>query len=271
MDPIIETYNACCERLPATPSKFHYVFNIRDVSRVVEGLCLATPDKIETVDQAVRLLRHEIVRIFSDRLVDSIDRAVVDGRIEETLSSHFGSQKENALQDPLIFGDFRMALERLQEEEDPRLYEDMGDYKSIRTIFDAVLDEYNIDNKPMSLVLFESALAHLVRVFRIIRLPRGNAMLVGVGGSGKQSLTKLATFTAGYQIFEITLARGYGDAEFREDLKSLYKLLADGEVTFLFTDAIRTVKEIIDSGEIGEITYFDSVRINLGLFQYLHF
>ena len=183
MDPIIETYNACCERLPATPSKFHYVFNIRDVSRVVEGLCLATPDKIETVDQAVRLLRHEIVRIFSDRLVDSIDRAVVDGRIEETLSSHFGSQKENALQDPLIFGDFRMALERLQEEEDPRLYEDMGDYKSIRTIFDAVLDEYNIDNKPMSLVLFESALAHLVRVFRIIRLPRGNAMLVGVGGS----------------------------------------------------------------------------------------
>jgi dynein heavy chain len=245
MDPIIETYNACCERLPATPSKFHYVFNIRDVSRVVEGLCLATPDKIETVDQAVRLLRHEIVRIFSDRLVDSIDRAVVDGRIEETLSSHFGSQKENALQDPLIFGDFRMALERLQEEEDPRLYEDMGDYKSIRTIFDAVLDEYNIDNKPMSLVLFESALAHLVRVFRIIRLPRGNAMLVGVGGSGKQSLTKLATFTAGYQIFEITLARGYGDAEFREDLKSLYKLLADGEVTFLFTDA-----HVVDEGQL---------------------
>merc|ERR1711871_1520027 len=120
-----------------------------------------------------------------------------------------------------------------------------GDYKTIRKIFDNVLDEYNIDNKPMSLVLFETALAHLIRVFRIIRLPRGNAMLVGVGGRGKQSLTKLATFADGYKIFEIILARGYGDSEFREDLKSLYKMLNDGEVTFLFTDA-----HVVDEGQL---------------------
>jgi predicted dehydrogenase len=38
--------------------------------------------------------------------------------------------------------------------------------------------------------------------------------------------------------------------------------------TFLFTGAVMKIKEIIDSGEIGEVTYFDSVRVNLGLFQH---
>ena len=89
----------------------------------------------------------------------------------------------------------------------------------------------------MSLVLFEMALEHLTRIARIIRTPRGNALLVGVGGSGKQSLTRLAAFTAGYRLFEVTLVRNYGEAEFREDLKALYKLAGTGPVVFLFTDA----------------------------------
>lgn len=37
--------------------------------------------------------------------------------------------------------------------------------------------------------------------------------------------------------------------------------------TFIYTGAVRKVKEIVDSGQLGEVKYFDSVRINLGLFQ----
>ena len=54
---------------------------------------------------------------------------------------------------------------------------------------------------------------------------QGNALLVGVGGSGKQSLAKLAAFMSGCEVFEITLTRGYDEATFREDLKQLYTLL----------------------------------------------
>ena len=38
--------------------------------------------------------------------------------------------------------------------------------------------------------------------------------------------------------------------------------------TFVYTGAVRRMKEIIDAGELGELYYFDSVRVNLGLFQH---
>ena len=94
---------------------------------------------------------------------------------------------------------------------DPKLYEDCGDFKKVREKFDFLLQEYNYDenNIEMNLVLFSDALDHLTKIYRIVGLPLGHALLVGYGGSGKQSLTKLASFSAKYRLFTITLTRGY--------------------------------------------------------------
>lgn len=90
----------------------------------------------------------------------------------------------------------------------------------------------------MNLVLFDDAVEHATRIQRVIRMDQGNALLVGVGGSGKQSLTRLAAFAAGCEIFEIKLSRGYSESTFREDLKILYNKLGieNKKIVFLFGD-----------------------------------
>jgi dynein heavy chain len=72
-------------------------------------------------------------------------------------------------------------------------------------------------------VFFQHAVDHVCRLARVLRQPRGNAMLVGVGGSGKRSLTCFAAHISGFKTFQIELSRGYGAMEFREDLKKLYR------------------------------------------------
>ncbi|OQR81950.1 dynein heavy chain, partial [Thraustotheca clavata] len=237
-DMLLRLFDVILEKLPPAPSKFHYIFNLRDLGRVCEGICLATTDKFDSGSKLVRLWRNEVTRIFSDRLTSQTDIAVVDSAMTGLIKEVFPSEAEAALVNPLIFGDYNDCRNRLSGSgEDLRLYQDMESYKRIQSIFEEVLETYNLDNKPMTLVLFEMALEHLSRILRIIRNPLGHALLIGVGGSGKQSLSRLATFTAGYELFEIFLTRGYGEAEFRENLKDLYRKLGKNPVVFLFTDA----------------------------------
>ena len=66
--------------LPPTPSKFHYIFNLRDLSRITNGLCLTTPDRFETLDQMLRVWRNECLRVIFDRLINDSDREIVQVR-----------------------------------------------------------------------------------------------------------------------------------------------------------------------------------------------
>ena len=112
------------------------------------------------------------------------------------------------------------------------------------------------------MVLFKDALDHLTKILRLIRLPRGHALLVGYGGSGKQSLTRLAAFTAKCEIYSITLTRGYKEKDFKEDLKKLYSNLCTKQTVFMFTDA-----HVVEEGFLEYINNILTIGIPPTLFD----
>ncbi|KAL8448543.1 hypothetical protein Emed_003723 [Eimeria media] len=249
----LQLYESVVETMTRTPKKFHYIFNMRDLSRIFQGIWHANLPSAATEKTVVRLWslvcasgdecnRHECLRVFQDRLIDEQEKEYLNhNRIKTIIEELFPDVSEFALRDPIIWTDFQSALQHLEQDEiadsPNRTYDDHASFEEVRPLLERFLELHNCDNKPMNLVMFEDAIAHIARVHRIIRMDRGHALLIGVGGSGKRSVATLAIFVAGYNQFCLTPMRSYGEAELKEDLRTLITLAARRRQCLLFSDA----------------------------------
>lgn len=59
----------------------------------------------------------------------------------------------------------------------------------------------------MNLILFSDACEHISRICRVIGSPKGNSLLMGVGGSGRQSCSRLANYVMNFKIFQIEITK----------------------------------------------------------------
>ena len=70
----MDIYKQTIQKFLPTPSKSHYVFNLRDFSRVIRGVLLVPASVMKEEKKLHRLWVHEIYRVFYDRLIDNEDR-----------------------------------------------------------------------------------------------------------------------------------------------------------------------------------------------------
>ena len=73
----LQVYQETMRSFLPTPSKSHYVFNLRDFSRVIHGVLLLPAVRMTENDKLIRLWIHEIYRVFYDRLIEEEDRYVL--------------------------------------------------------------------------------------------------------------------------------------------------------------------------------------------------
>lgn len=239
-----------------TAIKFHYLFNLRDISNIFQGMLFTTGDGVRTQSDFIRLWMHESYRVYGDKMVDSKDIDFLGKIVMEVLKKGFEEIDEGeVMEKPLLFCHFAEGMG------DPK-YHQIRDFKVLDKLLNEALNGYNDLVAAMNLVLFEDAMYHICRINRILEGPRGNALLVGVGGSGKQSLTRLSAFISSIEVFQIQLKKGYSMNDMKADLSTLYLKAALKNVSsaFLMTDAqvpeekfLVLVNDMLASGEIPEL------------------
>ena len=245
-----------------TAIKFHYVFNLRDLSNIFQGILFSAKERLKEPVDFVRLFIHETSRTYGDKMVDDSDRAQLVKIQEEIVKKSFEDMDQAAIKaEPIIFAHFASGMG------EPK-YGQVKEWAQLRKLVDEAQLQYEEVNAAMNLVLFEDAMSHICRINRILESPRGNALLVGVGGSGKQSLSRLAAFISQMEVFQITLRKGYSIADLKTDLSTLYIKTGQKkiQIMFLLTDSqiadekfLVLINDLLASGNIPGLFPDDEV------------
>ncbi|XP_066453022.1 dynein axonemal heavy chain 1 isoform X2 [Eleutherodactylus coqui] len=257
VEATIKVYNTITSQLLPTPTKSHYTFNLRDLSKVFQGILMAEPAKMEDKICLLKLWYHESCRVFQDRLVNDEDRRWFDDLMKARMQEFGATFEEVIPQQPVLYGDF------MTSPSDTKSYQLIEDREKLLRVMADYMEDYNqINTTKMKLVLFLDAVQHICRISRVLRQPLGNALLLGVGGSGRQSLTRLASHMAEYECFQIELSKNYGIPEWREDIKGILLKagLQNTPITFLFTDTqiknesfLEDINNILNSGDVPNL------------------
>jgi dynein heavy chain len=206
----LEIYNTIKVKLLPTPSKRHYTYNMRDLSKVWQGIAAVGGAK-KDISAVVRLWAHESLRVFHDRLVDDADRLWFYEFLKKMVTKHVGLQFDKVFEHLDFDKNGTVDIKELRSLMYANFYDGAGsgsgagdsqsryaevtDMAQLLSVVEEQLVEYNNQSKTrMDLVLFLYAAEHICRISRVITQPLGNALLVGVGGSGRQSLTRIAAF-----------------------------------------------------------------------------
>ena len=275
VEATLKTYREAMLNLLPTPSKSHYTFNLRDFSRVISGVLLCEPKDVVDRSTLARLWTHEALRVFADRLTDEADRnwfvaharRMVNEVFELDFEDEFGHLRAEACHNSAVgYGELRRLFfgnYMAHPDEEFRPYAEVRDIPALQFTIEQYLVDFNaVSRKPMDLVMFMFAIEHVSRISRVLKMPGGNALLVGVGGSGRQSVSILATEVAGYKLNRIEISKNYSMVDWREDMKALLRDAGTGEkpVVFLFSDTqikleafVEDINNILNSGEVPNL------------------
>ena len=272
------------EKFKPTPIKFHYFYNMRELSRTFQGLFQADKKCLNESQQKygiapetflICLWKHEVTRVFCDKLRELNDKKEFENILESVLNNNFDKEVVDILKTDIFFCDYLRPQESNMEygfEYYPKAYENIVTLDKARNVTQKFMDELNqTKEKHVDIVLFDDCLKNLMRITRVIEQDQGSCMIVGVGGSGKQSLTRLSSRCEQYIVCQpVVQSSPPRDEEFRAIIRGVFEAVINeynpqrgkffNKHTMLMTDAefkkdyfLEAVSSFLATGEIANL------------------
>nr|XP_051677372.1 dynein axonemal heavy chain 14 isoform X4 [Oryctolagus cuniculus] len=218
----IEMYQQVAKIMLPTPAKCHYLFNLRDLFKLLRGLLQADKTVISSKESAALLWAHEATRVFHDRLADRAERRLFYQLLAKEVESHFQIQwtPEDLMNDPTVFVDF-LDVNKVHRK---KTYQNTNDYGKLADVLNEFQMKLGSKFKEISypMVFFKEAIQHIVRASRVLRHSGSHMLLIGIDGCGKEACTALACYLTEHKLYRVPASPSYGYAEFKEVLKKAF-------------------------------------------------
>ena len=223
---------------------------------------------VVTKENLVDLFGHECIRVFNDRLISKEDNELFYLHLCETVMDYFkivfkspyknlvgsyqagqkpaeptpqqpqeNADAENGTNSILLYGDFM--------KNDDRIYQPLNNWKQLVSI----LSEYQMRSNmtghaTKQIVFFKEAVEHVCRACRVLRQAGGHMLLVGLDGTGKSTIMELSSYISNCEMRKLNVKKGYNYSDFRDDLKSVFKLTGIQKKRIVFFVSDRDIYEV---------------------------
>ena len=159
-------YNGVEDKLKPIPAKSHYTFNLRDMSKIFQGVCSASSKLVLTQLDLIKLWVHENQRVFGDRMINDQDKELLLDLLMNEAERKFNLTKAQIFDnDRIIYGDFAFGMDG-----DARPYQIINNLPAMVKKIEEYLEDYNSTSKSqMKLILFLDACDHVARIARVLR------------------------------------------------------------------------------------------------------
>ncbi|RLN48678.1 hypothetical protein BBJ28_00009539 [Nothophytophthora sp. Chile5] len=233
----------------------HYIYSPRELSRWMRALYEAIePLEYELdIETLVKLVFHEALRLFMDRLVTADEQKWCFRMVKETLRNHFPQSAttleivEYGGQHPVLFSTWLS-----------KHYTEVTT-TDLRKHIEARLRVFYEEELNVQLVVFDSVIDHVLRIDRVLRQPLGHLLLVGESGSGKTVLSRFVSWMNGMSVFQIKLTSNYTLDNFDDDLRVVLKRCGceAEKICFIFDESnvldsafLERMNALLASGEV---------------------
>lgn len=278
----VDIYSSIINRLKPDPINIQYQFNIRDVSKVIEGCSLIHRESAEAKVTLIRLWVHESIRVFGDRITNQCDNLWLFSNIKSAIKIHFKETFESIFDHlpkdndtitqeslkNLIFTNFMMETDK--DINNNRHYEEVNSMHQMKNKIIHYLNELNNScNNKLDILLLSDMLEHLIRVCRILIIPGGNLLMICTGGLGRKSLTRLAAFIERQDFFQCTSTHYCDLNKWRQNLKCVVKICGGIGKQCTFFIPARYIKDsyyedissLMTTGEVPQLISSDERQI----------
>ena len=290
--PIIQStitiYNTLRDSLLPVPEKAHYIFSLSDIAKLMDGCTLLPKELSDNKKMYTRIWVHECLRVFNDRLTSLEDTAILFEKIKHCVKTIFRENFDSAFEHlgkvdgfvteynlrNLTFGDFIEVEER-------KFYQEIVSFDEFGKQARATIDAYVAENSsnPMEVMLFKYSMENICKICRVLCQPSGNILLLGEGGSGRETSARVAAILKEATIFSPPVSPSFTFIHWRAEMKTLLKAAGlNGKCSVLFLtmetlnvkEFMRDINMLLTNGSIdGLFSVDERYEITEQVHQYL--